>query len=112
MDRRKALVDQYRQRKVTGGVFRLTNTRNGRYLLDCAADIQARQNSFAFVSSTGAVFDYRLKKEWEECGAGVFVFEVLETLEKKKDQSQEAFLEDLKTLEQMWSEKLDPAKSY
>jgi hypothetical protein len=107
MNRRKTLKNEYKQRKIIGGIYRVTNTRNGMYLLDYATNLQAKQNAFDFMASSGSCFDYRLKKDLETFGGKVFVFEILETLEKKKEQSQDEFLDDLKMLEQMWSEKLD-----
>jgi hypothetical protein len=66
------------------------------YLLDYTTNLQAKQNSFDFMFSTGSCFDYKLKKDWTEFGGKSFTFETLETLEKKNDQSQEEFEEDLK----------------
>ncbi|MEN8613897.1 GIY-YIG nuclease family protein [Dehalogenimonas sp. THU2] len=106
MDNRKDLINAYKQRKITGGVFKVTNTTSGRYLLDSAADIQARQNAFNFSVTTNNPFDYKMRKDWQESGAAAFTFEVLDTLEKKESQSQEQFIEDLKMLEGIWVEKL------
>ena len=111
-DRRKTLINDYKQRKIIGGVFKVTNTVTGRYLLDSAADIQARQNAFNFSVTTNNAFDYKMRKDWQESGAGVFKFEVLDSIEKKESQSREQFMEDLKTLEQIWMEKSDASKRY
>ena len=112
MDNRKVLINDYKQRKIIGGIYRITNTCNGMYLLNYATNLQAKQNSFSFMVSSGSCFDYKLKKDWTEFGGKSFTFETLETLEKKKDQSQEEFEEDLKVLQQIWSEKLDSSKRY
>ena len=112
MERRKELINEYKQRKIIGGIFRVTNTKNGMYLLNYAANIKARQNAFDFMASSSSCFHYKLKKDLAVFGSNAFIFEILETLEKKEEQSQEEFLDDLKTLEQMWSEKLDSSKRY
>jgi len=109
---KKTLINEYKQRKIIGGIYRVTNTRNGKYLLDYATNLQAKQNAFDFMTSSGSCFDYRLKKDLEEFGGKVFTFEILETIEKKKEQSQEDFTTDLKTLAQMCSEKLDSSTRY
>ena len=109
---KKELKDTYKQRKIIGGIYRVTNTRNGMYLFNYTPNIQAKQNAFDFAVSSNMVFDNRLRKDWESFGGACFRFEVLETLEKKKDQTQEQFVEDLKALAQMWDEKLDPSKRY
>jgi hypothetical protein len=109
---RKALIEEYKNRKITGGVFRVVNTKNGRYLLDCAPDVQARQNAFNFMVGQGSCFDYKLKRDWDAFGSKAFVFEVLGTLEKKNEQTQDEFLNDLKALAQLWAEKLDASLRY
>jgi len=112
MDRRKTLITEYKQRKIIGGIYRITNTRNGMYLLDYATNIQAKQNAFEFMSLSDSCFDYRLKKDRDAFGIKVFSFEILERIERKKEQTQEQFTDDLKMLAQLWSEKLDPSKRY
>jgi len=112
MSDKKELINEYKQRKIVGGVFRVVNTKNGKYLLDYATDLQAKQNSFNFMVMTNASFDYKMDKDWKEFGAAAFKFEVLDSLEKKKDQSQEMFIEDLKTLKQMWVEKGEAGRGY
>jgi len=112
MDRRKTLTNEYKQAKVVGGVYRLVNTRTGMYLLDCTPNLQAKQNSFNFAISTGSCLDLRLKEEWGLFGGEAFTFEILEALEKKKEQTQEEFVDDLKMLSQLWGEKLDSLKRY
>jgi len=112
MEKRKALINEYKERKITGGIYRVVNIQNGMYLLDYNTNIQARQNAFNFSTSTGSCFHLRLKKDWEIFGVNAFTFEILETLEKHKDQTQTEFVADLETLLQMWSEKLDSSKRY
>lgn len=112
MDRRKTLINEYKQAKVIGGVYRLVNTHNNMYLLDCTPNLQAKQNGYNFSISTGSCLDFRLKEDWESLGGEAFAFEILESLEKKKEQTQEEFVDDLEMLKQLWSDKLDSSKSY
>jgi hypothetical protein len=109
---KKTLINEYKQRKVIGGIYRVTNTRNGKYLLDYATNLQAKQNAFDFMTSSGSCLDYRLRNDLEEFGGKVFTFEIINTIEKKKEQTQEEFVDDLKVLAQMCGEKLDPSKKY
>lgn len=112
MDRRKTLTNEYKQGKVVGGIYRVTNTRNGMYLLDYATNIQSKQNSYNFMVSSGSCLDYRLNKDWAAFGGESFIFEILEAFEKKIEQTQDEFIDDLKTLERLWSEKLDLSTRY
>ncbi|MCX6001776.1 MAG: GIY-YIG nuclease family protein [Chloroflexi bacterium] len=112
MDRRKTLINEYKQGKIIGGIYRVTNTRNGMYLLDHATNLQSKQNSFNFMVSSGSCLDYRLKEDLTAFGDKAFIFEILEALEKKKEQTRDEFVDDLKMLEQLWSEKLDSSTRY
>lgn len=109
---KKALKEEFKQKKITGGIYKVTNTRNGMYLVNSSPNLQAKQNSFDFAVSGNMVFDNRLRKDWEALGGTAFTFEVLETLDKKKDQTQEQFYTDLQTLLDIWLEKLDKTKRY
>ncbi len=111
-DNRKKLAQEYKNRKVIGGVYRIVNIQNGRYLLDCAPELRSRQNAFDFMVSSGVCFDYKLKQDWSSFGSQAFVFEILETVEKKAGQSQEEYIDNLLLLEQIWNEKLGPASRY
>jgi hypothetical protein len=112
MDRRKQLTNEYRQGGVIGGIYRVTNTCNGMYLLDYATNIQSKKNSFNFMVSSGSCVDYRLNKDWTAFGGEAFVFEILEVFEKKKEQTQDEFIDDLKMLGQLWREKLNASTRY
>ena len=112
MDNKKTLKSEYKERKIIGAVFRVVNTKNGMYLLDYTPDLRAKQNAFNFIISIDSCFHYKLQKDWMEFGGKAFNFEILETLEKKKEQTHNDFIDDLKTLEQFWGEKLDPLKRY
>jgi 2-phospho-L-lactate transferase/gluconeogenesis factor (CofD/UPF0052 family) len=109
---KKSLINEYKQKEPVGGIYRITNTRNGRYLLDCSPNIQSMKNRFDFSISSGSCFNYKLKNDWSSFGGAAFAYETLETLEKKKDQSHEKFTEDLKMLLQVWSDKLDSPNRY
>ena len=112
MENRKQLTERYKQRKIIGGVYRLTNTHNGMYLLDYATNIEAKRNSFNFMVSTGSCYHHKIKKDWDEFGRNAFVFEILETLEKKPEQNQAEFTDDLLMLQQIWGDKLDKLHRY
>ncbi|MGO8946734.1 MAG: GIY-YIG nuclease family protein [Ktedonobacterales bacterium] len=112
MNRRKAMSQAYKERRLVGGVYRITSTHNGKYLLGHAADVASVRNRFEFSVTTGSAVDPRLRTDWEEFGASTFTLDVLEELEKPSEQSQSDFLEDLKTLEELWRAGLDAANEY
>lgn len=109
---RRDISKAYKERTYHGGVYTITNTHNGRYLLGHAAGLDSVRNRFAFAVTTGSTVDPRMRKDWGELGPQAFTLEVLEELDQKPDQSRDEFMDDLKTLEAMWRANLDPAKAY
>lgn len=112
MNRRKEIINEYKERKALGGVYKITNTINGKYLLGHAANLKSVQNHFQFAITTGSAIHPTLRKDWQELGAQAFTLEILEELEQKPGQSQTEFLDDLKTLEELWRANLDASKEY
>ena len=112
MYRRKEINSEYKARRLNGGVYTITNTVNGKYLIGYAVNLKSIQNRFQFAITTGSTVHPKLQKDWEEYGAQVFKLEVLEALEQKPDQSQGDFIDDLKTLEQLCRTNLDESKEY
>ena len=112
MDRRKEITGEYKRRKLSGGVYTITNTQSGKYILGYAANLQGVRNRFQFSVMTGATVHPKLQKDWAELGAQAFRLDILEELEQKPEQSQTEFLEDLEMLAQLWRANLDAAKEY
>ena len=112
MNRRKEIINEYKERKSLGGVYTITNTLNGKYLIGHAVNLKSVQNHFQFAVTTGSTVHPKLRKDWEELGATAFTLEVLEELEQKPEQSQAEFMDDLKTLEQLLRANLDTSKEY
>lgn len=112
MNKRKEIVNAYKERKLCGGVYIITNTFNGKYFIGHAANLKSVQNHFQFAVATGSAIHPKLRKDWEKLGAQAFTFAVLEELEQKNDQSQAEFMDDLKTLEQLWRASFDASKEY
>jgi hypothetical protein len=112
MDRRKAIINEYKERRHYGCVYLVTNTSSGQYIIGHSANVQSEQNKFQFACMTGTAFHPRLRKDWKELGAQAFTLKVLEELEQKPGQSQEAFMDDLQALEQLYHATLDPTQEY
>jgi hypothetical protein len=112
MNRRKEINNQYKARRLNGGVYTITNTVNGKYLIGYAANLKSMQNRFLFAITTGSTVHPKLQKDCDEFGAQAFKLEVVEELEQKPDQSQADFMDELKTLEQLCRANLDESKEY
>jgi len=112
MSKRKELRQEYKARRRRGGVYIITNTQNGKYLVGHAADIASVRNHFDFAVTTGSAVHPKLREDWAESGPSAFVLEVREELEQGPDQSHAEFLEDLKLLGQLWRTNLDASREY
>jgi hypothetical protein len=112
MNTRREISKQYKERKLHGGVYTITNTVNGKHLIDHAADLTSLRNRFQFSVTVGSAVHPKLRKDWDELGAKAFRLDVLEELEQGPDQSRADFMEDLKTLEQLSRANLDPSREY
>ncbi|WZL72389.1 GIY-YIG nuclease family protein [Clostridiaceae bacterium 35-E11] len=111
-ENRKGLLMAYKERKITGGIYAIRNTTNGKMLLLSTSDLQGCKNRFQFSQKTGACVNMQLQKDWKELGGNVFAFEILEEIEKKDIQTLKEFREDIKVLEELWIEKLKSQELY
>jgi hypothetical protein len=111
MDRRE-ISRAYKERKLRGGVYTITNTQTGRYLLGHAADLASMRNHFQFAVTTGSAVHPKLRQDWAQMGGKAFALHVLEELEQGPEQSQAEFMADLKALEQLLRANLDASKEY
>lgn len=111
-DRKREIVSEYKQRKTMGGVYKVTNTANGRYMIKAEVDLQSFQNRFNFNQLMKGCLHPKMQKDHKEFGSDVFVLEFLEEVEKKEDESNMGFRDRLKRMEETWAEKFDKDKAY
>ena len=109
---RRAISKEYKERKLRGGVYTITNRVNGKYLIGHVADIMSMKNRFQFAVTTGTAVDPRLRNDWQAMGGQAFTLDVLEELEQNPGQSQADFMDDLKALEQLCRANLDASLAY
>ena len=112
MDRQKELREQYKNREVVGGVYRIFNTNNDRHFLAASSNLAGSKNRYDFAVSTDMCLLPSMKEDWKLYGAASFTFEILEELEKKAEQTIREFESDLETLRALWQEKLGQPPSY
>lgn len=111
-DRRRQLREQYKSRRVTGGIYRIVNRENGRFYLRSTDDIQATRNWYDSCRRFGSCFLPPIQKDWNAFGMGVFALEELDLLEKGGDQTDAEFRGDLQALYELWDEKLPRDNRY
>lgn len=104
---KKALSREYKETRRPMGVYCIRNSVNGKLLVGKSSDLPAILNRQRGQLRSGTHPNPTLQKDLVEYGAEAFTVEVLDTLEApdKADYDPAA---DLRTLEQMWLDKLSP----
>lgn len=106
MDRRKELLDQYKQMKKEAGVYQIRNKTDNKIYVVMTHNLK-NMNGRRFELAMGSLKNAELQKDWNRLGEDAFAFEVLEVLKEKED----GFFdkkEELKKLERKWLDKLQP----
>ncbi len=107
MTDRKKLIKEYKQTLTPMGILQIKNLANGKILLMKAKNLPGIINSQKFSLSHGSHPNSELQKDYTRLGENNFFFEVLDHLEPKEGISYD-YTGDLKALEQIWIEKLQP----
>lgn len=109
-ERKKELIEQYKQTKQDMGVYALECTANNNIYIGYAKDIRGKMNRDRFSLLHGSHFNRRLQEDWNLHGEEGFSIRVLEVLEYDKEGVKTDYTEDLKILLQLWFEKLPQAR--
>jgi predicted transcriptional regulator len=106
--KRKEIIKNYKQMSTPMGVYQIKNLKNGKILVGSAKNLYARKNREMMSFSLKLCEIKELQEAWDELGDKGVVFEVVDTLEPKKDEPDYNYTKDLETLEELWLEKLQP----
>lgn len=106
MDRKKELIQQFKETKSLAGVYQIKNIKNQKILVTSTMNVRTI-NGKQFQLKMGSHENKLLQKEWNEYGEEAFVFEVLEELKEKEDPYFNA-KDALKKLEEKWLDQLQP----
>lgn len=104
--RRKELVEQYKQMKPDMGIFLIRCQTTNKGLLETSQNLKGKINRARSQLSGGVHPNKELQKEWSELGEDHFSFEILETLKYDKDESKTDYSEELAILRMVWEDKL------
>lgn len=89
------------------GIYQVKNNVNGKILIGSSKNLPGRLNRFKFSLKYGAESNKELMEDYNEYGEDNFSFEILDELKPKEDPDYD-YTEDLKVLEEMWIDKLQP----
>ena len=110
---KKELKNQYKQVLPPMGIYQIKNSLNEKIFIGSAKNLHGKSNSYKFQLDSGLHINKELQEDYSKYGEANFTFEILDQLEPKDDPAYK-YDDDLKTLEELWIEKLQPfgAKGY
>lgn len=97
----------YKQSLQPMGIYQIKNLVNNKILIGRSENLPGRINRFKFSLKYGAESNKELMTDYLKYGENNFSFEILDLLKPKEDPAYD-YREDLKILEEMWIEKLQP----
>ncbi|WP_028563241.1 GIY-YIG nuclease family protein [Paenibacillus pinihumi] len=107
MDRnkRKELLEAYKELKTYMGTIQITNKANGKIFVESYPNLKNKWMTIQMSLGMGQFPNFELQKDWNELGADAFDYEVLE--QKESDKVADVKWE-LKQMKKKWFEKLQP----
>lgn len=113
-EKRDELRAAYEQTPREAGVYALRNRVSGRVLVASSVDLASVRNRLDFGQTTNStgVLDRRLVADARAHGMSSFELEVLDVLESDANADAAQVAADLKSLEQLWREKLSGDPQY
>lgn len=102
---KQELKEQYKNRTIVGGIYRIKCNGNGKAWLRSTNDLQGSLNRFTFSVSVDSPVELCMAQAWKNYGKDSFSFEVLEEIKKKDSQTAREFSDDIRTLLDLWTEK-------
>lgn len=109
MDKRKELTRQYKETKLPMGIYQVKNNANGKIFIGYSTNLEGTINRIKFELKMGNYRNPPLQKDWNEYGESQFSFETIDSLKHhENDDGTIDYTDDLKMLEEIWLEKLNP----
>ena len=104
-DKKRELIDSYKNRTITGGVYCIQCSGNQRRWIKSTTDMAGSKSRFLYAVQTKSCPGPAMLRECTAYGIGSFSFVILEELVKKETQTAAEFADDINTLYELWLEK-------
>lgn len=110
--RKKELIAEYKQQKITAGIYRIFQTQTGKSLIKGDVNLEAVENRLRFSQKINSPFTLALQQDWVHSGPQYFAMEILEETKQGAEESLGAFKDRLKRMAELWKEKYPPGQLY
>ena len=104
---RKELKNKYKETTPPMGIYQIRNRLTGKIFVGSSINLHGIINRNRFQLKAGLHPNKPLQRDFLEVGEVNFAFEILDTLKPPQEGNGDC-AEELKTLEQLWLEKLRP----
>ncbi|MEQ7050188.1 GIY-YIG nuclease family protein [Paenibacillaceae sp. P-4] len=84
MNKRKELIEAYKQIKTYMGVVQIKNNTNGKIFIDSYPNLKNKWFTLQMQLDMGRFANAQLQKDWKEFGSNAFTYEILEQKETDK----------------------------
>ncbi len=101
------LKKKYKETALPMGIYCVKNLANGKVFIGKSQNLNGKLNSLKFQLEHGSSVVKELQSDFNKFGAASFEFKILDLLEPK-DGANNNYDEELKVLEQMWLDNLEP----
>lgn len=106
LDRKKIKLE-FKLKTHQMGIYKITNTSNGKIFIRSSKNINASSNRFTFGQKIGMCLENELNEDFQKYGANSFKFEIVDILKVKNNPTFDS-VKELKLLEEKWLNKLKP----
>jgi hypothetical protein len=107
LNNKSELKRAYKENPPAAGIYRITNTVNGKVFLGKGMNVRGILNSQQMQLQFGSHKNSDLQQDYNRFGVEKFLFEVIDQLDPSNRSSDE-IRQDLDELEELWMEKLQP----
>jgi len=106
MESRKEIIKKYKMTHTPMGVYKISAVNSNNFYIGSSLNLTGIYNRHKFELNTGIHSIKELQDAWNENGEKGISFEILDKLEPKEDPAYN-YAEDIKTLEDLWMDKLE-----
>ncbi len=103
----KRLKREFKEAPKEAGIFRITNTANGKVYLGSSLNLHGPLNKHRFMLKMGSHINRALQADFARFGAEAFTFEIVEVVKRTDDPGFDAE-DELALLEEIWIEREKP----